>query len=152
MQVHLAADSVGSVQPGCTSATRVHKLVAGDPVPPRSNADDMAALEGATVGKRVNTNRALRPFAHVYYRGTYGESQSYNATFGDRGLSSIVTSGAGDMEERGRALETFVEERKVAGSSAPVAGSCIFEPSLLLGNQVLHELGPFLLIGLDAFV
>ena len=26
----------------------------------------------------------------------------------------------------------------------PVAGSCIFDPSLLLGDQALHELGPFL--------
>jgi hypothetical protein len=25
----------------------------------------------------------------------------------------------------------------------PVAGSCIFDPSLLLGDQALHELGPF---------
>ena len=31
-----------------------------------------------------------------------------------------------------------------------MAGSCIFEPSLLLGNQVLHELGTFLLVGLHA--
>jgi hypothetical protein len=30
--------------------------------------------------------------------------------------------------------------------------SCIFDPSLLLGNQALHELGPFLLVGLDPFV
>jgi hypothetical protein len=25
----------------------------------------------------------------------------------------------------------------------PVAGSCIFDPSLLLGDQAPHELGPF---------
>jgi len=29
-------------------------------------------------------------------------------------------------------------------AAPPVAGSCIFDPRLLLGNQPLHELGPFL--------
>jgi len=35
-------------------------------------------------------------------------------------------------------------------AAPPVAGSCIFDPSLLLGNQALHELGSFLLVGLEA--
>ena len=30
-----------------------------------------------------------------------------------------------------------------------MSGSCIFAPGLLLGNQVLYELGSFLLVGLD---
>jgi hypothetical protein len=32
------------------------------------------------------------------------------------------------------------------------ARSWVFDPGLLLGDQALHELGPFLLVGLDAFV
>jgi hypothetical protein len=34
-------------------------------------------------------------------------------------------------------------------AAPPVAGSCIFDPSLLLGDQALHELGPFFLVSLD---
>jgi hypothetical protein len=37
-------------------------------------------------------------------------------------------------------------------AAPPVAGSCIFDPSLLLGDQALHELGPFFLVGLNTFV
>jgi hypothetical protein len=35
-------------------------------------------------------------------------------------------------------------------AAPPVAGSCIFDPSLLPGDQALHELGPFPLVGLHA--
>jgi len=33
-----------------------------------------------------------------------------------------------------------------------VARSRVFDPGLLLGDQALHELGPFLLVSLDALV
>jgi hypothetical protein len=32
------------------------------------------------------------------------------------------------------------------------AGLWVLDPGLLLGHQALHELGPFLLVGLDPFV
>ena len=41
---------------------------------------------------------------------------------------------------------------RAQAAAPPVAGSCIFDPSLLLGDQALHELGPFLLVGLDVIV
>lgn len=37
-------------------------------------------------------------------------------------------------------------------AAPPVAGSCIFDPSFLLGDQALNKLGPLLLVGLNPFV
>jgi hypothetical protein len=37
-------------------------------------------------------------------------------------------------------------------NSASGDGSSIFDPSLLLGDQSLHELGTFLFVGLDTLV
>ena len=37
-------------------------------------------------------------------------------------------------------------------TSASCGRLCIFDPGLLLGDQALHELGPFLLVGLHAIV
>jgi hypothetical protein len=47
---------------------------------------------------------------------------------------------------------------RVVGADRPraaaplVAGSCIFGPGLLLGDQALHELGALVLVGFDTFV
>jgi hypothetical protein len=41
---------------------------------------------------------------------------------------------------------------QIRATVRPVAGSCIFDPSLLLGYQAMHKLGPFFLVGLHTFV
>jgi hypothetical protein len=71
-----------------------------------------AALVEATVGQRLNPNRAWQPFAHAPIIGEHKAKVNSNLQFLRLGTSSIARSGAGDMEERGRALETFVEEWK----------------------------------------
>jgi hypothetical protein len=60
------------------SATGLHKSDARYPSSLMTKADDNAALVGATLGYKLNTNRTWQPFAHtviIYHRRMKDEYQ-----------------------------------------------------------------------------
>jgi len=82
--------------------------------------------------------------------------------FGPPGEDSLRASSRRYHFRLPRRARTFAKVRKDTfvvshnkpspARAPPVARSRVFDPGLLLGDQALHELGPFLLVSLDALV